>query len=123
MQIALQWRSPVVKAQAILGRNCLSPELPSIASPPKCVAIWSQRSKTAIRRHTLSIAAPILKNIAFDLMINPANPVSQAAPSNLLFKYFKVLEERGGNFTVFVPGPQIPDEALPVRHLAGQALL
>lgn len=79
LHIVLQWRSPVVKVQAILDRNRLSPGFPSIESPRTRVAIWSQCSKMVIRCHTLSIAVSILKNTAFGLMTNPANPISRAA--------------------------------------------
>ena len=94
------------EGQAILGRNRPSPEFPSLESPPKGVAIWSQCSKMAIRCHTLSIAVPVLKNFAFGLMTNLANPVSQPGPCKCLFIYFNGLEERRGNYSGFVPGTQ-----------------
>lgn len=93
-----------MKAQAILGRNRLSPEFPSIESPPIGIAIWSQCSKMVICCHTVPIAVPVLKNSTFGLMTNLANSVSQAGPCKPLFKYFNELEERRGNYPGFVPG-------------------
>ena len=73
---------------------------------PLGTAIWSQCSKMVIRCHTLSIAVPILKNIAFGLMTETSYSGFPSSGVRNFFRYFNTLWHRQRNHSGFVPGPR-----------------
>ena len=82
--------------------------------------IRSQCSKMVIRCHTLSIAVPVLKNIAFGLMTETAYSGFSSSGKHPFFRYFSALWDRQRIYPGLVPGIRASPSARRRRGVDGR---